>query len=152
MITHLIQGCDCTGQPCRSCHELRCIQAYTTRYGRQLKRCKPCRDAKREQRRQASPRQTRTREPRTKITPERLQELRAMPYPEYLRQPEWQAHRKKLIRFARARCQVCNAGNVLLNVHHRVYNLGEEHLSDTIVLCQPCHELFHTHRKLSKAN
>lgn len=80
----------------------------------------------------------------------RLQELKDMPYQEYLKTPEWQARRKQHLRSVGYRCQVCNASGVLLDVHHRTYERrGEEHYKDLIALCRNCHELFHNSGKLA---
>lgn len=79
----------------------------------------------------------------------RIAELRTMPYQQYLQTPEWQQTRKDHLRRARYRCQVCNAGNTQLNVHHRTYERrGQEHIRDLIVLCRDCHEIFHQQGKL----
>lgn len=80
----------------------------------------------------------------------RLIELKTMPYREYLQTPEWKATRKQKLKRANYKCQLCNAGGVL-NVHHRTYERrGNEDDNDLIVLCQPCHEIFHSESKLSK--
>lgn len=81
----------------------------------------------------------------------RLQELKTMPYAEYLKTPEWQQRRKQHLRSAGYRCQVCNASDVPLNVHHRTYERrGEERYKDLIALCQDCHELFHREGRLAE--
>lgn len=76
--------------------------------------------------------------------------LRSIPYDEYLKSKHWQSVKTSaLCRFSE-RCAICNSKESL-NVHHRTYaNLGNESEDDTTVLCQPCHELFHKHRRLSK--
>lgn len=80
----------------------------------------------------------------------RLLELRNMLYHEYLRTPEWQTRRKRHLKSAGYKCQVCNASNIRLDVHHRTYKRrGEELFKDLIVLCRSCHELFHKEGKLS---
>lgn len=81
----------------------------------------------------------------------RLQELRSMPYYEYLQTPEWQDTRKRAMKRASFRCQVCNAYGVRLNVHHRTYERrGYEDSRDLIVLCEGCHEIFHANGKLAR--
>lgn len=81
----------------------------------------------------------------------RLDELRRMPYREYLQTPEWQARRKQHLRSAGYRCQVCNASGRRLDVHHRTYeHRGEETFKDLIVLCEDCHQLFHSEGKLAE--
>lgn len=84
-------------------------------------------------------------------SPERIAELRALPYAEYLKSPEWKKKRSIVLRMAGYRCQICNDSG-LLNVHHRTYErLGCEWKADLLVLCQPCHETFHKNGKLAKA-
>lgn len=73
-----------------------------------------------------------------------------MPYREYLLTPEWQERRAKHLKSAGYRCQLCNAGNKRLDVHHRTYDRrGQEYYKDLIVLCGTCHEIFHTHNRVS---
>lgn len=77
--------------------------------------------------------------------------LRTMPYTEYLKTDHWQELRTKMLKRAGFRCQVCNAKNVSLHVHHRTYaNRGRETYSDLIVLCANCHETFHDNMELEK--
>ena len=72
-----------------------------------------------------------------------LQELRSLPYSEYLQTPEWGMTRKAALKRARYRCQLCNSDGKL-NVHHRSYeHLGYEYSYDLIVLCADCHAKFH---------
>lgn len=80
----------------------------------------------------------------------RVQELRSMPYKDYLKSPEWNRTRIAALKRAGFTCQICNADNTVLNVHHRTYErLACERPADLIVLCQPCHEIFHTNGKLA---
>lgn len=73
----------------------------------------------------------------------RVIELRALPYGDYLRTPEWGQTRKGALRRARYRCQACNTSDPL-DVHHRTYErLGAERNDDLIALCRGCHSLFH---------
>ncbi len=82
------------------------------------------------------------------VPPERLAELKAMSYHDYIKTPEWNRRRMGAILRADRRCQVCNSAQEL-SVHHRSYaHIGEEPASDLIALCWPCHKLFHEHRKL----
>lgn len=81
---------------------------------------------------------------------QRLEQLRSMPYREYLQTPEWLERRKHHLKSAGYRCQVCNK-NGLLNVHHRTYERrGEEYYKDLIVLCAGCHTIFHEQGKLAQ--
>lgn len=86
---------------------------------------------------------------RTQTSKERIAELQAMPYSEYLQTPEWAKKRIKALRFAQFRCQLCNSKENL-NVHHRTYErIGCELLGDLITLCQECHVVFHQNRELA---
>lgn len=79
----------------------------------------------------------------------RLRELRAMPYRDYLRTPEWDQRRRAAVKRARGACQVCNA-KARLDVHHRTYaRLGCEWATDLIALCRPCHGTFHANGRLA---
>lgn len=80
----------------------------------------------------------------------RLQELRTMPYPDYLLTPEWENLRKLQLARSGYRCQVCNARQVQLQVHHRTYERrGNEAPGDLLTLCQNCHDLFHKSARLA---
>lgn len=75
---------------------------------------------------------------------QRQDELRTMPYQEYLQTPEWQARRQRHLRSAGYRCQLCNAGDRSLHVHHRTYERrGNERWADLLVLCSDCHAKHH---------
>lgn len=107
-----------------------------------LRFCPSCEEGEREQKNLEWER-------RTKQHQSRLFELKTMPYADYLQTPEWTAIRNGKLRSAHYKCQVCNTGNPPLNVHHRHYrNRGNENPQDLIVLCQPCHELFHENGRL----
>lgn len=81
----------------------------------------------------------------------RIQELRAMPYRDYLLTPDWQKKRLYALKRAGGRCQVCNNPNKRLDVHHRTYErLGDELYTDLLVLCHSCHGTFHKNGKLAK--
>jgi hypothetical protein len=85
-----------------------------------------------------------------KPTGTRLMALQSMPYSEYLKSQEWQEKRKKALRFASFRCQLCNSPE-RLNVHHRTYeHLGQELMGDLITLCNDCHAIFHQNRELAE--
>lgn len=67
-----------------------------------------------------------------------------MDYKEYLRSGHWKKTRRAALARAGYRCQICNAGNVQLEVHHRTYDrLGREFDADLTVLCDGCHGKFH---------
>jgi 5-methylcytosine-specific restriction endonuclease McrA len=84
----------------------------------------------------------------TPITEERLAELKAMGYREYLHTGEWARKRWGAMKRAGFRCQLCNSPDNL-QVHHRCYDrLGDERWFDLLCLCAECHELFHRNRRL----
>jgi len=71
--------------------------------------------------------------------------FRSIPYVDYLATEHWSRQRREALQRAGYRCQICN-GSGVLDVHHRTYeHLGDldEEASDLIVLCRPCHGLFH---------
>lgn len=72
-----------------------------------------------------------------------LVRLKAMPYSAYLATAHWQRTRLRAIEHYGDTCALCNG--VPINVHHRTYaRIGEELLSDLIVLCEGCHSRFHS--------
>jgi 5-methylcytosine-specific restriction endonuclease McrA len=113
--------------------------------------CKSCREAlefEKERRDEEQTKRIQVREAKRKT---RLEELRTMPYSEYLLTSEWDETRKRALKRAGYRCQTCNQANCKLHVHHRTYKrLGEEWNSDLIVLCGDCHELFHQSREVTQ--
>lgn len=63
-------------------------------------------------------------------TPERLAELRTMPYGEYLQTPEWRQKREQALERDNYCCRLCNSDE-RLHVHHRTYERrGNESLED----------------------
>lgn len=79
-----------------------------------------------------------------RVGAQRLAELRAMPYREYLRAPEWRRTRAAALDRADHRCSLDRAHVDRLEVHHNTYDrLGAELASDLVVLCHSCHHLYH---------
>jgi 5-methylcytosine-specific restriction endonuclease McrA len=77
-------------------------------------------------------------------TPDRVAELRRMPYEQYLKTPEWQYRRHQMICFRERKCERCRRFSVQLHVHHRSYKrLGNEDPDDLEVLCEDCHREEH---------
>lgn len=72
---------------------------------------------------------------------ERLTALRAMPYEDYLRTPEWRRRRNRALMIAWWRCQWPGCTQrVGLQVHHRSYeHLGDERDHELQVLCAGHH-------------
>jgi len=78
-----------------------------------------------------------------------IDQLKKMPYAKYLESDHWQERRVRHLRSAGFRCQLCNADNTKLHVHHRTYERkGCERFSDLIVLCEECHHIFHERQNL----
>ena len=79
------------------------------------------------------------------IADQRLDELRAMPYPRYLRTPEWRRTRSEALLRAGNACSLDATHLEGLEVHHRTYErVGAEQPADLVVLCHACHHLHHT--------
>lgn len=89
-------------------------------------------------------------EAKLKAARELLFQLKTMPYAEYLKTEHWQEVRKRMLKRAGGRCQVCNRAGVSLHVHHRTYERrGQEEYGDLIVLCADCHRTFHENGKVA---
>jgi 5-methylcytosine-specific restriction endonuclease McrA len=70
------------------------------------------------------------------------QELRAMPYEEFLKSFYWRAVKAYFLSFMGAYCRECRRKGIPLDVHHTSYeHHGNEHrnLEDLKVLCRECH-------------
>lgn len=81
----------------------------------------------------------------------RLVQLQGMSYRDFLKTPEWKQGREAALERAGGRCQVCGARSDL-QVHHRDYsNVPLESLADLTVLCDDCHAVFHSNRRLRAA-
>lgn len=64
-------------------------------------------------------------------------------YKNYLKTNHWKEKRKKVLKGAKFKCQLCSNTNNL-HVHHNTYkNIGNEKKEDLIVLCDGCHKKFH---------
>jgi hypothetical protein len=78
------------------------------------------------------------------VEPERLAELCAMQYRDYLRTPEWSRTRNAALSRAGNACSLDASHTENLEVHHRSYErLGAELTTDLVVLCHACHQLHH---------
>ena len=72
-----------------------------------------------------------------------IEELKRMPYAQYLKTEHWNQVRKEALRRAKYRCQLCNESTAL-HVHHNTYERrGQELPSDVIAICRSCHEKQH---------
>jgi len=69
-------------------------------------------------------------------------------YVDYIQSDKWKRKRKIALKRAGYRCQMCNSPHSL-QVHHRTYErFGNENMTDLTVVCNGCHLLFHSHRKV----
>ncbi|UZP01952.1 HNH endonuclease [Clostridium botulinum] len=61
----------------------------------------------------------------------------------YLYSPHWINAKKRIIKRADYKCQLCGKRKKL-SVHHNTYNnIGHEYTSDLIALCEDCHNMYH---------
>lgn len=68
-------------------------------------------------------------------------------YEDYLKSDHWRDIRRRALKAADYRCQLCPSDKNL-NVHHRnYYRLGSEWDEDVVVLCKICHSLLHERLK-----
>lgn len=78
------------------------------------------------------------------VDSKRLAELRAMPYRQYLRTPEWRRTKAAALLRAGNACSLNVTHTEGLEVHHRTYERrGAELMTDLAVLCHSCHQLYH---------
>jgi 5-methylcytosine-specific restriction endonuclease McrA len=65
-------------------------------------------------------------------------------YKQYLETSHWKDVREDKLKEAKYRCQLCGSIDAELHVHHNTYErIGNEEMSDLIVLCKDCHKKFH---------
>lgn len=65
-------------------------------------------------------------------------------YKKYLKSDRWRRIRGFMLEESKFCCQLCGTKNEILDVHHNNYTrVGDEQLSDLIVLCRDCHFTFH---------
>lgn len=77
------------------------------------------------------------------VTPE---QLRTMPYEDYLQTAHWQKVREDTLRRFDHRCVVCR--RPASDVHHRTYERrGCELPNDVVALCRNCHARAHGKRR-----
>ena len=71
-------------------------------------------------------------------------------YQHYLASRTWARLRRSALRRARGHCMVCRSPDGV-EVHHNRYphRWGTERRDDLVALCDGCHELFHSLRKLA---
>lgn len=126
---------------CSACHEapVRLWKESRTGEIKGSRLCESCRAAQEEQSRRKR-QEAEKQEVAGCMTPEKA---RAMPYAEYLQTEHWKLRRKRALRLAGYKCQLCNQDGDL-HTHHKTYeNLGCEQDDDLVVLCKDCHAKFH---------
>lgn len=70
-------------------------------------------------------------------------DLRALPYADYLQTEHWLMMRRLALELAGGRCLLCDS-DVEVEVHHRTYERrGYELLRDLVPLCADCHRRHH---------
>lgn len=80
------------------------------------------------------------------MTKEQIDELKNMPYSDYLKTEYWKIVSEQARANAKNKCQVCGRSNKNLHVHHNTYeHRGEEleHMEDLVCLCEDCHFFYH---------
>jgi hypothetical protein len=73
------------------------------------------------------------------LSPERLAELRAMPYEEYRATHEWQARQRSILT-RESVCQICQTEARLSVYHYDLSRQGAEEDTDLLILCASCYE------------
>ena len=65
---------------------------------------------------------------------------------DYLKTPEWEKQRKRVLQRDSYTCQICGRSGGELNVHHLFYvqPLCDMHERDLVTLCHDCHMLVHS--------
>jgi len=65
----------------------------------------------------------------------------------YLNCEHWKERRKRAIRIAENKCQICGregSDKCVINIHHNCYdNIGNEKDRDLIAICRNCHAVVH---------
>lgn len=68
-------------------------------------------------------------------------------YFDYLKSPQWQENRKKVLSRDKWTCQRCGGNGS--DVHHITYErFGRERLSDLVTLCRDCHNIKHRQKNI----
>ena len=60
---------------------------------------------------------------------------------DYYHTKHWKILRNKVLKRDKHKCVLCASQNNL-QIHHRIYEIGQEQLSDLHTLCDKCHKLF----------
>ncbi|MBP8124935.1 MAG: HNH endonuclease [Caldilineaceae bacterium] len=72
-----------------------------------------------------------------------MNNIKYLPYADYLQSTHWRRTRRKKIASVGSRCEQCGRRKAL-QVHHLTYERkGEELMTDLQVLCRACHKAVH---------
>jgi hypothetical protein len=73
---------------------------------------------------------------------------RSKQYQNYLDSPAWKQRKGRLLHFRGNICELCRATDRPLDLHHLTYaRFGNELDTDLLLLCRPCHTLWHLCRR-----
>jgi len=141
--THLHEIVGPKDSPCSSCHAL-----FPRKSRHSTTQCRPCRIRTASEEREAQNREyaahTAERAEKDRLDRERINQLRDLPYAEYLKTDHWKGVSDLARKRARYQCELCKGRKGKLHVHHKTYaNLGDEQYGDLIVLCETCHRKQH---------
>jgi hypothetical protein len=79
-----------------------------------------------------------------KYTEEEIEELRVMPYVDYLETEHWKLLRMAVLERMGRQCVICGNSHVEVHVHHLSYRRkGHENINDLTCLCNECHKKVH---------
>ena len=72
-------------------------------------------------------------------------------YEAYINSPEWKLFRRTIIKARGKKCEDCSAAGPVLHLHHLTYErLGNELPEDVRLLCEPCHQKQHPHKRITR--
>lgn len=79
-----------------------------------------------------------------KYTPEHIEELRTMPYKDYLKTEHWKLLKAAVLGRYGRHCDKCDKTHIEVHVHHLDYTRkGHEDINDLVCLCSDCHKEIH---------
>lgn len=72
-------------------------------------------------------------------------------YEAYINSPKWKMFRRGVIKVRGNKCEDCSIPGPGLHLHHLTYErLGNEIPEDVTLLCEPCHQERHPHKRISR--
>ncbi len=73
--------------------------------------------------------------------------MRVLDYKAYLKGQHWRRLRRRVLRRDHRKCKGCGTASTIISsgmqVHHIVYNLHKERMSELLTLCPSCHSRLH---------